>query len=161
MTLHKATEIIKKVFIGIGIGIGTMLVLTLIFRIGVLIKNLAFPQQIKPPNQAYGDLTPLQFPVTNTSNFTFTINTISGTLPSDFPDRVNVYEMVEKSPSLLSLDKVKDKVKSLGFVTPEGKVLPEISLGGGIYEWHELTGVNRKIKFDTLTFDCALPLLLF
>lgn len=158
MSLHKLTEIIKKIFIGIGIGVGTMLIITIFFRLGIFIKDLIFPQQAKPPTQTFGNLPAIKFPQSNinTADFTYRLDNVTGTLPTDFPDRLNIYKIPEKSPSFLNLNKAREKATALGFVTQEGKVVPEISLGGGIYQWNELTGINRKIKFDTLTFDFSL-----
>ncbi|HSW48387.1 MAG TPA: hypothetical protein VLG67_04900, partial [Candidatus Saccharimonadales bacterium] len=36
------------------------------------------------------------------------------------------------------------------------KTIPEISLGNGNYEWDESTGINRKLRFNIVTFDFSL-----
>ncbi len=153
MSLHKATEMIKKLGIGAGIGIGLIIVVVLIFRISVMFKNIVAPPKITPPNQKYGVLSSLQFPQSEINdNFTYSINTISGTLPQ-FPDRLNIYPLVKDSPNLLNLDKAKAKAETLRFADQQGKVVPEISLGNGKYEWNEPIGINRKLQFDIVTFD--------
>jgi len=156
MTLHKATETIKKVAIGAGIGIGVIVILVMIFQGAVIVKNLLYPPKVAPPNQQYGALPALQFPQSEfTDNFTYNINTVSGTLPL-FPDRINVYPITHPSPNLLNLDKAKDKADTLKFTDQIGKVLPEISLGNGKYEWDDLAGIYRKLKIDIITFDFSM-----
>jgi len=157
MTLHNATDFIKKIFIGASIGIVLIIMLVLIFRIGAIVKNIVSPPKIIPPNQAYNVLPALQFPKSEISNnFTYTLNTISGTLPTDFPDRLDIYPLIQPSPNFLNLDSIKTKVQTIGFMDPQGNSLPENSLGNGLYEWDETTGINRKIKFNIVTFDFSL-----
>jgi len=157
MTLHSSTEVIKKVFIFCAIGIGSIILLVLVFRLGVIIKNIAAPPKTVPPNQAYGPLTPLQFPNSLiANNFIYNLNTLSGTLPADFPDRLNVYPLVKNPPNLLNLNSIKTKVQTLGFFDQQGNTLPEKSIGNGIYEWDEQKGINRVIKFNVVTFDFSM-----
>lgn len=155
MSLHKATEFIKKVGLGAGIGIGIIIVFVVIFQIGLVFKSIVSPPKVTPPDQKHGVLPALQFPQSEFSNnFTYNINTISGTLPK-FPDRIHVYPLVRETPNLLNLDKAKSKAANLKFVT-QGKVLPEISLGNGKYEWVETTGIKRRLKFNIISFDFSL-----
>ncbi len=156
MSLHKATELIKKMAIGAGIGIGVIVILVFIFQGGVLLKNILYPPKTLPPDQRFGALPSIQFPKSEiTDNFTYNINTVSGTLPL-FPDRINVYSLIHPSPNLLNLDKAKEKAATLKFSDQSGKTLPEVSLGNGNYEWQEQTGINRKLKMDIVTFDFSL-----
>lgn len=156
MSLHKATELIKKLLIFTSIGIGSIVMIVLVFRIGAMIKNIVSPPKIVPPNQAYDLLPALQFPKSEIdNNFTYTINTVSGALP-EFPDRLVVYPFTQPAPNLLNLDKAKTKVQSLRFMDQQNKLLPEVSLGNGKYQWTEPTGINRRIKFDIVTFDFSL-----
>ena len=156
MSLHKATELIRKVGIGAGIGVGLIIALVLIFQIGVMFRNIVSPPKIVPPNQKYGVLSSIQFPESEIKNsFTYNINTVSGTLPG-FPDRLNVYPIVRPTPNLLNLDKAKSKVENLRFSAPQGKQPAETSLGNGKYEWLETTGINRRLLIDIITFDFSL-----
>lgn len=156
MSLHSATELLKKVIIALAIGIGSIIMIVLIFRIGGMIKNIVSPPKITPPNQAYDVLPPLKFPLSIIeNNFTYTINTVSGSLP-DFPDRLVVYPFIKPEPNLLNLDKAKAKVQTLRFINQQGNVIPATSLGNGKYQWTEQTGINRKVKFDIVTFDFSL-----
>lgn len=142
--------------IGAGIGIGVIVILVFIFQGGVLLKNILYPPKTLPPDQRFGALPSIQFPKSEiTDNFTYNINTVSGTLPL-FPDRINVYSLIHPSPNLLNLDKAKEKAATLKFSDQSGKTLPEVSLGNGNYEWQEQTGINRKLKMDIVTFDFSL-----
>lgn len=157
MSLHKVTETVKKIALGITVGICGAIVLTLIFRVFILIKDVVFPPKITPPNLAYGNLPPVQFPQSGLANdYIYKLNTISGQLPDNFPDRLHIYPIVQKSPNLLNLAKVKTKLKAINFVDRFGEIYAEKSLGNGQYEWAEPTGINRKFIFDTITFDFSL-----
>lgn len=156
MTLHKAVELIKKLGIGMGIGIGLIVIITLVFRFGVFMVKTFSPPQIAPPNQALGELSAIEFPQSSIDNkFTYTLNTVSGTLP-DYPDRIIVFPLKAQEPSLLNLEETKTKVQNLGFVDQQGKAIPEISLGSGKYEWSDPRGINRRITFDIVTFNFTL-----
>lgn len=157
MTLHKVVETSKKVGIGAGIGVGVLLVLFFIIKIGGIVISLMTPPKILPPNQAYDILPAIQFPQSDINNdLTYVLNTISGTLPSDFPDRVHVYPITIPNPSLLNLEKAKEKARTLEFMDREGNTLPETSLGNGKYQWAERQGINRRIIFDILTFNFSM-----
>lgn len=156
MSLHKATELIKKVLIVLSIGLGSILLIVMIFRIFIFAKNIVSPPQITPPNMTYEALPELQFlPNEIQNNFTYTINTVSGVLP-DFPDRLAVYPFTKSSPNLLNLDKAKIKAQAIKFVDVQSRVLPEISLGNGKYQWNEQGGINRQLKMDIVTFDFSI-----
>jgi hypothetical protein len=160
MTLHETVESAKKTWLGVGIGLAGVIVIVILFRIGVVIKDIIFPPQVIPANELYGKLPDISFP-DNVSNATYnyTIDTLDGALPAtgtgdtDFPDRLNIYKIIHSPPDLLALDKTKAKVKKIDFVNAEGGELPEIKLGEPFYEWDDNTGNKRKIIFNTYSFD--------
>ncbi|HVF69263.1 MAG TPA: hypothetical protein VNA13_01725 [Xanthomonadales bacterium] len=157
MSLHKATELIKKFGIGMGIGLGVIIIISIFVRIGGYIISVAVPPKITPPNQAYDALPAIEFPRNKVdNNFTYVLNTVSGALPADFPDRLIIYPLEEPEPNFLNLDKAKEKAGILGFTNREGKVIPETALGNGNYEWADASGINRKLRIDTVTFNFAL-----
>jgi hypothetical protein len=154
MSLHRAVETIKKVGIGAGIGLVLLVVFTMLFRLGGFILKSLNPPAITPPNEALGDLPPLVFPESVVDNkFSYVLNTVSGTLPVNFPDRLIVYPLKPGEPSLLNLDQARAKARTLGFTDRQGAVLPERSLGNGRYEWSDPTGINRRLVFDIVTFN--------
>ncbi len=154
MTLHRATDVIKKILLILAIAIGCIVVVVMVFRGGVFLKNVISPPKATPPNQAFGKLPQIQFPQSVIeNNFAYSLNTVTGTLPTNFPDRIHVYALAKPSPNLLGLEKAKAKAQALRFVDKQNKLLPEISLGDGKYQWAEQTGINRSIIFDIITFD--------
>lgn len=153
MTLHETVENVKKAGVGTAIGLGIVVVLFIIVRLGLFIKDAVFPPKIEPPTLAYGKLPPVQFPETKSkAQLTFTINTVTGELP-DLPDRLIIYPLVQYEPNFLNLEKVKTIVGSLGFVQEDGTVIPEKAIGDGIYEWQQTTGIKKKMVFNIVTFD--------
>ena len=152
MTLHDTAEVSKKGAIALSIGFGAILIIVIFFKVGGFINSLLFPPKIQPPNEAYGKITPLSFPFsTIKGNFTYSINTVNGSLPQNFPDRIIIYPMIISQPSLLNLDAAKSNVTALGFVDQTtGNTLPEIPRGGPNYEWDEQASsqFQRKIIYN-------------
>ena len=144
-----------------GIGVGVIIVIVILVRVGFMVKDALFPPVMAPPTESFGDLPPYQFPNAQSNvNLTYSLETISGDLPTtladgktSIPDRLSIFPIIHSTPNFLNLDKVKNKVASLDFTTPDGKVLPEIQLANPYYEWDESGGFNRKIIFDINSFD--------
>ena len=157
MSLHKVVDTIKKLVIGAGIGTVIIIILVVVFRIGAFFIKTINPTPVTPPNKAHGELSEISFPESVVDNdFSYILNTISGTLPTDFPDRLVVYPITPREPSLLNLEKARTKARSLRFTDSLSNVIAERSLGEGKYEWSDPTGINRKLIFDIITFDFTL-----
>ena len=156
MTLHQTVEIAKKVLLGMVLGLAGIVILVLFFRFGIILKNLIFPPPTLPANHLYGTLKPINFPpsVTN-AKLTYTINTVTGALP-DFPERVNVFPIVQPQPNLLDLNKARTKAVNVGFVDGNNNVLPEKALDSTLYQWDEPKDLQRKLIINTLTTDFSL-----
>jgi hypothetical protein len=156
MTLHNTVEFLKKAGIASSIGLGVIIVLVIFFRIGIVVKNILFPPKIAPANQAYGKIPFLEFPQSTVDgDFTYTIDTLDGTLPV-FPDRLIIYPMVKEEANLLNLETAREKVGAMKLVDNTGNVLPEIPRGGPVYEWEELTGLQRRVIFDIVAMNFTL-----
>lgn len=156
MTLHDTINLAKKVLLWVFIAIGGVFLLFVLFQFGLIVKNMLFPPQIQPPTSAYGKLPTIRFPENAvTQKFTYTLNTISGVLP-EFPNRLDVFPITEPKPNFLNLEKAKEKVARLGFVTDQGELLPERSLGNNTYLWSKNEGINKKITFNIITFNFIL-----
>ncbi len=146
----------KKATIGSAFGIGAIIVLVVLFRVSILVKNVLFPPKIEPANHAYDILPAIQFPENIVAqNLTYSLNTISGELP-EFPDRINVFPVIHPEPNLLNLDHAKEKALSLGFINIAGNLLPETALGDSVYQWKETSGINRKFTINTVNFNFDL-----
>ncbi|HVA96602.1 MAG TPA: hypothetical protein VND99_03025 [Candidatus Acidoferrales bacterium] len=152
MSLHDTAEFAKKAGIVLSIGFGVFLLVFIMVKVGGFINSILNPPKISSPNQAYGKLPPLLFPKSIVhGQFTYSINTLNGTLPQDFPDRIIVYPIIISQPNLLNLDDAKNNVAALGFVDTSGATLHEIPLGGPNYEWRESTGFQRRIIYNIVS----------
>lgn len=164
MTLHETVETAKKTWIGAGIGLAGVVVIFILFRIGVIVKDILFPPKITPPNELYGKLPEITFPDSTVSSaaFQYTIDTENGELPAtgvqdgNFPDRLDVFKIVVNTPDLNRLEKAQAKVKRLDFKTPEGGDVVPNPLQEPFYEWTDVTGTQRKIIMNTLNYDFDL-----
>lgn len=141
MTLHKVVDVLKLIIkAGVIFGL-SFLLLFFIVRIGIGIKEYFFPTPPPKPTVSFGKLPAVVFPQSVTSKkLDFTIDTLSGTLPS-FSDRSTVYKIAAPEQNLLALQRAKEKVNILGFsANPK-------PLSDSLYKWDS----NDKSK--TLTLD--------
>lgn len=150
LTLHNATEE-AKVLLKWGIvilGIIIVIVLSLpFFQAG---KDYFFPTQVVPPTAEFGKLPHITFPQNSLQkDFTYTINTLSGELPS-FPDRIDVFPILAPEPNLLALERAKTRVSALGFTTQP------IPLNDTLYQWSDTSALERKLDLDILSFNFTL-----
>ena len=151
MTLHSTAELIKKGSIASSIGLGVILVIFIFFKIGVFINAVLNPPKIDPANQEYGKIPPIEFPQSTVKgNFTYALDTVTGDVPKDFPDRVIVYPMTIREANLLDLQNTKAKIGEIGFVDLAGNPLQEIPHTDSLYEWREPNGIQRKILYDVV-----------
>lgn len=155
MTLHDTTELLKKAGIGSTIGVISILLIVISVRIGISIKNSLYPPLKDPPTQAFGPLAPLQFPESIVkNNFTYTLQTLSGSLPTDLPDRLAVFPIIESAPNFLNVETAKRKVASLNLLSESGGPVPGIQLPNDpYYEWDEQRDFYRKITMNINSFD--------
>lgn len=165
MTLHDTTELSKKAAIWGSIGLGGILLIVMFVKVGGFIHTLLFPPKIQPPNVAYGTLPSLIFPpsTVNGGPFTYKINTISGTLPQDFPDRLIIYPMIMSQPNYSDLSTTEQNVGNLQFQDVNGNALPAVPLGstnGSTYEWKETapgeTGYQRTIIYNIVNQNFSM-----
>lgn len=152
LTLHKATEEIKAILKWGLIVIISFILLILVFRVGRNIKEYFFPTPPPPPTVSFGKLPRILFPANaideeKARRFTYTLNTISGKLPT-FKNQAFVYKTVSLSPNLLALQKAKDRVAKIGF-SLEPTLLSETT-----YQWE--SSPSRKIVLDILSSNFNL-----
>lgn len=156
MTLHNTVTFARKALIGVLLGAALIIFLVVLFKLSIYVKNIFFPPKPQATSINFGTLPLLAFPKNITSiPLTYTINTVSGELPK-FPDRLNIYPLKQPAPNLLNLNKAKAKVDSLGFKDDNNKLLPETDLENSNYAWQEISGLRKKIIFNTVTFDFSL-----
>lgn len=151
LSLHRATELTKKLF-----KISLLIILFLVFfvytfRLGKYVKDLIFPPPPIPPSAAFGKLPKIHFPQNVIERkFTYNIDTVTGELPSapGYPFKTRVYKMLEFQPSLLNLERARTKAKAIGFSARE------IPLSETDFKWIDSTGpFPRELYMNTITFN--------
>ncbi|HVZ67220.1 MAG TPA: hypothetical protein VG917_03065 [Patescibacteria group bacterium] len=141
--LADITEEIRIILKILAVSLIAVTAVFLFFQGGSIVKSIFFPTPPAPPEQKFGKLPPADFPKNTTGNPSYTINTLTGNLPENFKDRVNVYKIVKDTPSLVALDAVREKLKSLGFDQNEAKV------SDSVYQWNNANG--DTIQYDIFT----------
>lgn len=127
------------------IGLGALVVLVFTIRIGVAIFNKIFPAKPVAPNLKYGELPALNFK-SNTISPTYTINTVSSTLPI-LPDKINIYKVKENETNLFTIENVRQKLSNATFTQNEKKI-DEI-----VYQWSSSDTLNKTITYNIVNGD--------
>ena len=144
-TLHDTTVMTKKVGLWAGLGIGGIFLIIFLFRVGVGLKEFFVPTGPPPPTTTYGKLPAVTFPANVTSEkLTYALDTISGFLPT-FSDKLTVFPVAKRSPSLLDLQRARQRVAAVGFTGPERKI------DETRYSWNEATSLNKTITMDVIS----------
>lgn len=140
-TLHRVTDLTKKLLLGFTVG--SVLIIFLLILISY-VKSL-IPKKVPPPTVDFGKVPAIQFPPnTQSGNFTYTINTLSGQLPA-IPDRVSVFKVSHPGIGLLSLQQSKDLIA-------HNSILGEpVKLSDTQYQWQQLQSPFAKITYDIVT----------
>ncbi len=148
LTLNQATSMTKNVAKWSAIILGAIFLIFILFKIGVLIKNIIAPTPPPPPTVSFGKLPPIEFPKeTSEKKYSYTIDTATGELPK-FPDRTGVYKIASEQPDLLALQKTEEKVEKEGFTSGP------IRVRDNIYQWSDPDSeIVRKISIDIFTSD--------
>lgn len=148
-TLHNVTEETKTIFKWSVLGIVGLLFFILLMRTGISLKERFFPTPPSKPTVSFDKLPEIVFNENKTDkNPTYNINTLSGALPT-LPDRATVYEITTDAPSLLSLERAKERLIAVGFTdTP-------IALSQTVYLWQREDILIKKLRYDvvSLNFD--------
>lgn len=142
ITLHNATEGIKNLLKWGGLTLAAITILFFAIRGAINIKEMFSPTPKPPPNALFGKLPAVSFPKKTTENkLTFTINTLTGTLPH-FPDRIDVYKVTTPQPNLLARERIQEKVGRIGF---RSQAVP---VSETVYQWTENVPPLRRLVFD-------------
>lgn len=115
------------------------------------VKPILFPPRIPPPEVAFGKLPPLDIPslpLKEGAPPEYVIDTKTGRLPNNLPDRLKVYQIQVPSPSPLSGQRARELAGKLGF---EGE--PQ-RLSGSEYSFEDKDkGRTLKINITTGNFS--------
>lgn len=155
-TLHVVTKDTRAV---LKWGIISCIVLAILWNGFFFLKNTLFPPKEPPPTVTYGVLPNVIFPKNFTDEkLTYTLNTISGSLPS-FPDKVNVYQIINPIPNLLDLKNTENLASGAHFTDQEGNLLQETQVTPTLYSWTNPLTLPRTLKIDITTnnFNLTSP----
>jgi hypothetical protein len=99
------------------------------------------------PTAAFGKLSAIQFPKRADKNVSYSLDTLTGYLPN-FSDRTKVYEITPNQPTLLGLDKTREKVKNIGFSSSG------VQMSEDTYQWvSQDKALQRKIIMNIFSSD--------
>lgn len=150
-SLHQTIEGTKKILKWAGILFVIGIFLILLFRVGVNIYQRLVPPPPPKPDLSFGTLPAITFPANAANNrFSYTINTIDGTLPS-FPSLIPVYPIQQYTPTLTSLQNIQDIISHSEFGGT-----PQQALSDTIYTWSESDSPFKKIVIDIVNLDFTL-----
>ena len=145
-TLHRVAEVTKKLGIGFGIGMLCILFIVVSIRMFTSFKESLFPTPPPPPTVSFGKLPKILFPIATIPLPSFTINTVSGSLPT-FDDRETVYRIQLPQTTFSNLDKAKTLAASNNFPGDPSRV------SDTIYEWKNTAPINQSLTLNIQTFD--------
>lgn len=128
---------------------GVSLLIIFIFLIGTrgvtFIKDILTPPA--PPQASFGKLSPIPFPNQQKENITYTLDTLTGFLPN-FSDRANVYKIMPIQPTLLGLNKTREKVAQVNFESQEIQIVQDV------YQFSDLnSNLQRRITMNIFSSD--------
>ncbi|MBI2614045.1 MAG: hypothetical protein HYW62_04715 [Candidatus Levybacteria bacterium] len=144
-TLNKAKKETQTILRWTGI----LLFIIFLFLLGIrsltFIKDLFVPPP--PPTASFGKLLPIPFPVKQKEAITYTLNTLTGFLPN-FSDRAIVYKINPDQPTLLGLDKTREKVSNVDFTSQETQIAQDV------YRWTDPgSDLQRRITINIFSSD--------
>lgn len=117
-------------------------------RLAAFVKDSLTPPP--PPEASFGKLPAIPFPNQVKENLTYSLDTLSGFLPN-FSDRARVYKIISEPPTLLGLDKARQKVSEIGFES-DGVQIAEDE-----YQWVDQgKSLQRKIIMNIFSSDFSL-----
>lgn len=137
-TLTNASIETKLILKWAAIIIAILIVLFLLFRLLVFVKDIIFPTPPPKPTTSFGKLTFLPFPQNVTERkLTYSVNTISGELPAiKSIAKINIIN--KPKPDLQALKIIGDRISFGGFKNKPIKITDTI------YDWTNTEGLLKK-----------------
>jgi hypothetical protein len=145
-TLAQTTQITRKLLAIIAGIILAIIMLVVLFNIGTSIKESLYPTPAAPPSVSFGKIPALTFPQQNQPKYSYTLNTISGNLPT-FSDRATVYKLLQPQPSLVALDNIKALLEKNNFKDNPSQI------SDSIFQWKN---ENQTINYNIVSNDFLL-----
>jgi len=117
-------------------------------RFVTFVRDLITPPP--PPQASFGKLPPISFPNQIGENISYSLNTLTGFLPN-FSDRAKVYKITLEPPTLLGLEKTRQKVSEIGFKSNGTQIAEDV------YQWlDQNSSLQRKITMNIFSSDFTL-----
>jgi len=116
------------------------------------LKDTVFPPKLPPPEVAFGKLPVLdipQLPFKEGSSPEYVVDTKTGRLPADLPDRAKVYKIILPSPTHLAGERAKNLADELGFSEEPKK------LSSSEYFW-EKAEEGKTLEINIITGQLSL-----
>lgn len=116
------------------------------------IRNSFFPPQTPPPEVAFGKLPALSvpnLPLKEGATPEYILDTKTGRLPKNLPDRLKVYKITPSAPSPLSGERAKELAAKLGFRGDPQR------LSSNEYRWED-SKKKRSLNVDITTGHFSL-----
>lgn len=120
----------------------------LVFKGGQFIQSTFFPEPPPAADQKFGELPLLEFPPSSVPIPKFTIETISGFLPT-FPLTIQVYELVANEPTITALPDARIRAESAGFKENEQAV------SDSEYKWTR-PEFNSSLLYDIYSLNFSV-----
>lgn len=152
LTLSNLKYDVKTLIRTAGLVIGAVLLIYILFKAGIFIKEIVSPTPPKAPDVKFGKLPSIAFPQSVEKNaLNYRVDTLSGNLPN-FSHLANVYMMDEPKAELLALDRASDKAFTAGF-KDRGKKISSYD-----YVWQDKNGRTFSYNILTSNFSLKSPL---
>jgi len=150
LTLTVAISQTKMLLKWLAILLPALIVIIMITRFVLTLKERLSPTPPPPPTVAFGKLPRITFPRNATDKtLSYSLDTITGLFPT-IPDQIKVYKMVETKPEFLALDIARQKVQRLGFKSKESYI------SENLYRWADDTSPSREITYNLFSHDFNL-----
>lgn len=144
-TLNKTKKDAQIIFKWGGISLAIIFLFFIGIRFLSFVRDFLTPSP--PPQASFGQLLPISFPNQQKENVTYTLNTLTGFLPS-FPDRAKVYKISPDQPTLLGLNKAREKAAQAGFKAQETQITQDV------YQFsNQDSNLQRKITINIFSSD--------
>lgn len=171
-TLTEISSVSRKIIKWGAVAIVVIMLIPVGVRIGKQIYLSLNPPPPPPPTVKYGRLPELYFPQTGEATPEYKLETIAGGLPGDLPSVAKVYVVNINKSRLLVLDRIRQKVRNLGFIRepvqldektyqftqPElfADIKVDIISGGFTYKYDWTTDKNIYVTFNVPTGNRAI-----
>ena len=154
LTLTKASLETKQILKWGGLFLGSVFMILVLIRIAIIVRDIVAPPPPPPPTEAFGKLPPQAFPQNATDmNLSYSINTVTGSLPANFPTQAKVYRIQLNQPDLLGADKFDKKAQSIGFG------MGYTAISDKIFEWKSSTyniGIPKVLDANITNGDFTI-----